>query len=96
MAWSKLSRHARGYGAAWDKLRKQILERDKYLCQACLASNRPTSAKHVDHKIPKSKGGTDDPDNLQSLCVPCHDAKTLADKGNKVKAAFGADGWPIA
>jgi HNH endonuclease. len=33
-------------------------------------------AKHVDHIIPKSQGGTDDDGNLQSLCAACHRAKT--------------------
>ena len=34
------------------------------------------AAKEVDHIITKAKGGTDDPDNLQSLCVQCHREKT--------------------
>ncbi len=67
------SRHKRGYGAAWDKLRKRILERDKYLCQPCLIERgRPTPATQVDHKQPKAHGGTDDPENLRSICRPCH------------------------
>jgi len=71
------------------------LARDKYLCQACFIKGRPTPAKHVDHIRPKAKGGVDDPDNLQSLCIPCHDAKTARDKGLKVKKVIGPDGWPI-
>lgn len=95
MAWHKTSRHARGYGAAWDKLRKFILERDKHLCQPCLSKGRPTQATAVDHIKPKAKGGMDDPDNLQAICGPCHDEKTTLENGGRVKPRTGLDGWPI-
>jgi len=95
MPWSKQSRHARGYGTAWDKLRKLILTRDNHLCQACLRNGRPTPATHVDHITPKAKGGTDEHTNLQALCEPCHTAKTTIENGGRVKVEIGADGWPI-
>ncbi|TYC93036.1 HNH endonuclease [Novosphingobium sp. BW1] len=99
------SRHERGYGSAWDKQRLAILERDQYLCQACLSQGRITSKGsigedgkpvhlHVDHKTPKAKGGTDAPDNLQTLCGPCHEAKTAEDQGHRQRARIGSDGWP--
>ena len=86
------SRHERGYGSAWVKLRLTILKRDGYLCQQCLSQGRPTPATEVDHIRPKAKGGTDDAENLQSLCNPCHYAKTRADTRRGV--AVGIDGWP--
>ena len=70
------SRHKAGYGAEWDKLRKAILIRDRYLCQSCLKLGVMTEAKHVDHIINKALGGTNDPSNLQALCVKCHKIKT--------------------
>ncbi|EMD1500900.1 HNH endonuclease [Proteus mirabilis] len=70
------SRHQRGYGTQWDKLRVRILKRDKYLCQECLRAGRSTEAKTVDHIIAKAHGGTDAEENLQSLCIPCHRTKT--------------------
>jgi 5-methylcytosine-specific restriction endonuclease McrA len=29
-------------------------------------------AAHVDHIVPKSKGGSDEVSNLRCLCVSCH------------------------
>lgn len=66
----------RGYGYAWQKLRKQVLQRDNYLCVTCKAKGRITEATDVDHIVAKAHGGTDDWDNLQSLCSPCHREKT--------------------
>lgn len=95
MTWAKTSPASRGYGSRWQKLRSVIMARDKHLCQPCLSKGRPTPATQVDHIIPKSKGGTDDSDNLRAICTPCHDAKTLQDKGHKPRTVFGADGWPV-
>ena len=66
----------RGYGYAWQKLRKVALIRDMYLCQVCLNSGRLTPATTVDHIIGKTDGGTDELSNLQSLCNACHNHKT--------------------
>jgi 5-methylcytosine-specific restriction enzyme A len=51
----------------WPVIRHGILERDHWRCQLCHAA-----ANHVDHIIPRSVGGTDDPSNLRALCAPCH------------------------
>lgn len=37
-----------------------------------------------DHRLPKSKGGTDSPDNLQTMCAVCN-----ALKGNRVDRESG-------
>ncbi|WP_420910624.1 HNH endonuclease [Qipengyuania spongiae] len=91
------SRHARGYGTAWEKLRKVILQRDKHLCQPCKRAGRITVAQAVDHILAKANGGTDDPANLQAICTPCHNAKLAEDQGkrSRTRPTFGADGWPI-
>lgn len=73
------SRHERGYGSYWDKLRKIILARDKGLCQACLRGGRYRPARVVDHIKPKFEGGTDAEGNLESLCQACSDLKTQAE-----------------
>ena len=66
----------RGYGAAWRKLRKIVIARDSGLCQVCLSSGFVKSFDEVDHITPKAKGGSDDLNNLQCICKPCHKAKT--------------------
>ncbi len=70
----------RGYGAAWVKLRRMIMTRDAGLCQPCQAAGRVTIAAQVDHIVPKARGGTDDPGNLQAICRQCHQAKTDREK----------------
>ena len=97
-AWAhpgRESRHARGYGRQWERLRKQILERDSYLCQPCLRTGRPTPAAAVDHILAKAKGGTDSLENLEAICRPCHLDKTMREQGRRRKRPIGADGWPI-
>jgi hypothetical protein len=57
------------------KLRFDILERDKYTCQACGATPHDGATLEIDHIQPFSKGGTDDLDNLQVLCRECNSGK---------------------
>lgn len=105
MAWSRTSRHDRGYGSDWDIIRARIIKRDKGLCQACLARGRVTIGREVDHKMPKAeakkKGWTkeqmDADGNLWLLCKPCHDHKTAQENGRvyRPRQATGEDGWPV-
>lgn len=94
MAWSKQSRHERGYDHRWVKTRARILKRDRGLCVACLMGGRPTPATEVHHVKAKADGGTDDPENLVSICRDCHDKATAQAKGHRWKAQIGPDGWP--
>jgi 5-methylcytosine-specific restriction protein A len=64
------SRHARGYGSAWDRQRRVVLDRDRYTCGYC-----GEHATTVDHRKPKAEGGTDDPGNLVACCVVCQQRK---------------------
>jgi 5-methylcytosine-specific restriction endonuclease McrA len=53
-----------------------VMKRDRFRCQLCGAN--PTDGVtelHVDHRIPVSKGGTDDAVNLWTLCQPCNVGK---------------------
>jgi 5-methylcytosine-specific restriction protein A len=107
MAWSKESRHKRGYGAAWDKKRKRILERDAGVCMCahCKKDGFVRIATEVDHVISKAKarelGWTeeqiDDEDNLAAINRDCHKRKTQEEQGRTYnpKRGVGPDGWPL-
>lgn len=80
----------------WVHLREQVLGRDNYVCQYCLANGRVTPAKTVDHIIPIEydydlKANVD---NLAVICSSCHSLKTKWEqsyygtgKGNELKNA---------
>ena len=53
-------------------LRHEVFKRDNYTCVECGARKEDGATLHVDHKIPVSKGGTDELDNLQTLCSDCN------------------------
>ncbi len=94
MTWKHTaSRHDRGYGARWEKLRLVVLAGDGFMCRVCMARGRPTPATQVDHIVPKARGGTDDPSNLQAICEDCHKAKTNDDRTGRKAPVYGADGW---
>jgi 5-methylcytosine-specific restriction enzyme A len=64
----------------WDRTRRQILERDQGICHLC---HQP-GADTVDHLRPKSRGGSDHPNNLAAVHDShpphCHRAKTNRDR----------------
>ena len=73
-AWSLLK-------ARWQALQRDtpgIRARDADCCQACIRRNDGHIGTYsaIDHKVPKEEGGTDDDDNLEVICSPCHTAKT--------------------
>lgn len=105
MPWSNESRHSRGYGAEWEKLRARVMARDKRLCQPCHRNGRVTMATQVDHIVSKAEAKrmrwtetqVNDPANLQAICKPCHDKKTTEETGRtyRPKVETGLDGWPV-
>ena len=54
-----------------------VLKRDKFKCCLCgkIPSKFPFRELHVDHIMPVSKGGTNDIDNLWTLCSKCNLSK---------------------
>jgi len=77
-------RSTRGYGKTtrnassdWEYSRKVTIERDEFTCQMCGAVGGPDGdvQLHVDHETAQSAGGSDDPENLQTLCRECHMSK---------------------
>lgn len=107
MAWSKLSRHERGYGKEWDRLRKEILARDCGLCQCkhCKTAGAIKIATEVDHIVSKAKAAQlkwakaqiDHPRNLQAINRDCHKRKTEEEQGKRLrpKVKIGIDGFPV-
>lgn len=65
-------------GTTWQHARRAQLQREP-LCRHCAGRGLVELAREVDHVRPLADGGTDDPDNLQSLCIPCHAVKTRTD-----------------
>ncbi|MEV5031002.1 HNH endonuclease [Sphingobium sp. LMC3-1-1.1] len=63
------------YDHNWRKLRARRLT-DEPLCRTCLEHGNITPATQVDHIKPRADGGQDVYENTQSLCGPCHSAKT--------------------
>lgn len=72
----KLIRQARyGKGKISQLRRESVYERDGNACVACGSTDDLT----LDHKIPRSRGGTNAEENLQTMCKPCN-----AEKANKL------------
>lgn len=60
------------YRGPWQRIRRQILERDGYRCQI-VGPNCTTVATDVDHILPISQGGAwYDPVNLRAACSKCN------------------------
>jgi hypothetical protein len=58
----------------------QVLARDNWTCCSCHRSTREHSiVLHVDHIVPRSRGGKDDITNLQTLCMKCNLGKSNRD-----------------
>jgi 5-methylcytosine-specific restriction protein A len=70
------------YGNTWKKLRDYYIARN-VLCVMCLSKGVTRAAEEVDHVTPRRHGGSDDTDNLQSLCKSCHSRKTAREVLNK-------------
>lgn len=55
----------------WRRLREIVFDRDGRECSYCGA----TEDLSVDHVVPLSRGGTNDPENLTPACKPCNSSK---------------------
>ena len=54
-------------------IRQRILSRDGYRCQFC--GEEELRFLRVDHMIPQAHGGSDEDDNLWTLCLWCNSIK---------------------
>ncbi|WP_295455657.1 HNH endonuclease [uncultured Thiodictyon sp.] len=56
-------------------IRWQVFQRDQWKCVSCGRGSQHDAILHVDHIIPRSKGGSDALDNYQTLCDVCNIGK---------------------
>jgi 5-methylcytosine-specific restriction enzyme A len=87
----------RGYGREHRRLRAQLLAQEP-LCRLCKQKSPPkvTVATIADHIVSIAKGGAvHSIENLQPVCGPCHERKTLTEQGKRVRPTTGVDGWPV-
>ncbi|TXH78641.1 MAG: HNH endonuclease [Thiothrix sp.] len=63
-------------------LRWQVFQRDQWKCVACGRSSHDGTILHVDHILPRSRGGLDLLENFQTLCDVCNIGKSNKDVTN--------------
>lgn len=59
------------YNLMRGQLSKELAARDAKVCRYCGS----TENLSIDHIVPLARGGTNDLDNLQFLCMPCNRRK---------------------
>jgi 5-methylcytosine-specific restriction endonuclease McrA len=69
LAYSVTPKHL--VGPVPNGLRKELLAEAGGVCTACGGTDKLA----IDHIIPRSRGGTNDRENLQVLCTPCNSSK---------------------
>lgn len=57
------------------RLRFAVLQRDGFRCRYC-GHHPPDVQLQVDHIVPRSRGGSDDPENLPTACSDCNQGKS--------------------
>ena len=65
-----------------DSVRYRVLKKANGCCSLCGASKKVTTL-HIDHIVPRSRGGSNEESNLQVLCLKCN-----LGKGNKDSTDF--------
>jgi ATP adenylyltransferase len=55
-------------------VRYEVLKRARYRCELC-GAHEEQAAMHIDHIIPRARGGSDDISNFQALCITCNTNK---------------------
>ncbi len=61
--------YQKGFNYGWASRREAILNRDGYTCQIC---GKQHTRLEVHHIVFRGRGGTDDENNLITLCEDCH------------------------
>ena len=61
--------YQKGFNYGYSSRRKAVLHRDNYTCQCCGKKNCQLQTHYI---IFRSRGGTDDENNMITLCKECH------------------------
>jgi 5-methylcytosine-specific restriction endonuclease McrA len=61
---------AQRFGPGWARISRLVIERDGHECQLRLPGC--TLVATADHVLPRSRGGTSDPENLRAACRSCN------------------------
>ncbi|MGH9918824.1 MAG: HNH endonuclease [Nitrososphaerales archaeon] len=76
-------------GPCWTALRRRVLAEEP-LCRIC---GEP--AEEVDHVWPLGRGGTSDRQNLQALCRPCHEDKSMGEQPGPLRSPEPSTWVPV-
>ncbi len=83
---SSRASYRKGYrDPAYYRERQAALNRARGACELCGAIGK----LEVDHIVPLRDGGQNRRENLQAVCVPCHQLKTRADRRRRGRPARG-------
>jgi len=74
--------YQRGPQYGFENVKMYVRHRDNYTCQYC--GKKFPERLEIDHIVPRSRGGSDRPDNLVCACHECNQTK-----GNKTAEEFG-------
>lgn len=79
------------------RLRFEILRRDNHACRYC-GRSAPEVKLTIDHVVPETLGGSDDPDNLVAACSDCNGGKSSASPDATMVADVASDAvrWSAA
>lgn len=84
---SPLDRPRLPFGAVTERVRAEVYDRDGMTCRYCRRAVHPACGlghgplslcdlcASLDHVLPRSRGGTDQPDDLVTACWRCNDDK---------------------
>lgn len=91
-AWTKKATTTKRItGRRLQALRQSLFTRQP-LCVQCEGMGLTVLATQRDHILSLEEGGTDTEDNVQALCEPCHDAKSLAERLRARRGSKGEGG----
>ena len=79
---------------SWRKQRLRVLVRDNFICQCEGCKEHHLGRLTVHHLIPRAAGGTDNLDNLITVCWACHTRIHSADGAGLVVFKVSAEVKP--